>query len=82
MVRLPGDQEEKTRDTMSYEEIEHELRTPLASIRSLSEIMRDYPDLTPEQRQRFLDVVLVENERLARTVERLLGSAALQRGVS
>jgi signal transduction histidine kinase len=66
---------------MSFEEIEHELRTPLASIRSLSEIMRDYPDLSPEQRQRFLDLVLLENERLARTVERLLDSPALQEGV-
>ena len=63
---------------MSFEEIEHELKTPLASIRSVSEIMRDYPDITEEERQRFLNVLLTENERLARTVERLLGSTALQ----
>ena len=80
MVPLPGDQN-RTPDEMSFEEIEHELRTPLASIRSLSEIMRDYPDLTEDQRQRFLEVLLIENERLARTVERLLGSTALQKGV-
>ncbi len=81
MVRLPGDQD-ALRDAMSYEEIEHELRTPLASIRSLSEIMRDYPGLSEEERRRFLDGVLVENDRLTRTVERLLGSTALRYGVA
>jgi signal transduction histidine kinase len=81
MVPLPGDQNEAL-DGMSFEEIEHELKTPLASIRSLSEIMRDYPDLTEDQRQRFLEVMLRENERLARTVERLLGSSMLQKGLS
>jgi signal transduction histidine kinase len=68
------------RDGMTYEEIEHELKTPLASIRSLSEIMRDYPDLPEAQRQRFLEVMIHENERLARTVERLLSSTMLSRG--
>ncbi|MEK0084355.1 histidine kinase dimerization/phospho-acceptor domain-containing protein [Benzoatithermus flavus] len=81
MVPLPGDQN-RTPDEMSFEEIEHELRTPLASIRSLSEIMRDYPDLTEDQRRRFLEVLLVENERLARTVEQLLGSIVLQKALS
>ena len=69
---------QSTQLNMSFEEIEHELKTPLASIRSVSEIMRDYPDITEEERRRFLNVLLVENERLARTVERLLGSTALQ----
>ena len=67
---------------MSFEEIEHELKTPLASIRSVSEIMRDYPDITEEERQRFLHVLLTENERLARTDERLLGSTALQNSLT
>jgi signal transduction histidine kinase len=81
MVPLPGDQNSML-DDMSFEEIEHELKTPLASMRSLSEIMRDYPDLTEDQRRRFLEVILSENKRLARTVERLLGSTALQKGIS
>lgn len=63
---------------LSYEEIEHELRTPLASMRSLSEIIRDYPDLSETERRRFLDVILQESERLGRTVERLLGVLARQ----
>ena len=80
MLPLPGNEHE-TEDALSFEEIEHELKTPLTSIRSLSEIMRDYPDLSETERQRFLEVMLVENERLARTVERLLGSPVLQKGL-
>lgn len=56
----------------SYEAIEHELRTPLTSLRSLTEILRDFPDLTDAQRKRFLDSMIAENERLSRTVDQLL----------
>ena len=34
--------------------VTHELRTPLTSIRALSELMRDDPEMGPEQRQEFL----------------------------
>ncbi len=81
MVPSPG-HENTIAGEMSFEELEHELRTPLASMRSLSEIIRDYPDLTEDQRRRFVDGILRENERLTRTVERLLGSAALREGLS
>lgn len=67
---------------MTYEQIEHELKTPLASMRSLSEIIRDYPDLSDDQRRRFLDAIVRDGERLTATVERLLGSPALRDGVS
>ena len=58
---------------MTYEQIEQELKTPLASMRSLSEIVRDHPDLSDDQRRRFLDAIVSEGERLTMTVERLLG---------
>jgi signal transduction histidine kinase len=80
MMRLPGQPADQPGE-MSFEEIEHELRTPLASIRSLSEILRDHPDLSPEQRQRFLEGVLSESARLARTIERLLGARWLQQAL-
>ncbi|MDX6749699.1 histidine kinase dimerization/phospho-acceptor domain-containing protein [Geminicoccaceae bacterium 1502E] len=64
---------------LSMEELEHELRTPLTSIRLLLEIMRDCPDLCEDQRRRFLEVLLVDEARLSRTVERLLGSDSLRR---
>ena len=79
MALLPSNHDPARDDDLTYEEIEHELKTPLASMRSLSEILRDYPDLSAEERRRFLEGMLVENDRLTRTVERLLGSTALQR---
>jgi signal transduction histidine kinase len=33
--------------------VTHELRTPLASIRALAELMRDEPEMEPGQRQQF-----------------------------
>jgi signal transduction histidine kinase len=62
-----------------YEEIEHELRTPLAAIRSLSEILYDTPELPEPERRRFLAAMLAESERLTRTVERLLARLAQER---
>jgi signal transduction histidine kinase len=69
-------------DAMTYEQIEHELRTPVACVRSLSEIVRDHPDLTDDERREFLNAIVSESERLSRTVERLLLSRTLRDGVS
>jgi signal transduction histidine kinase len=66
---------------LSYEEVEHELKTPLTSLRSLAEILLDCPDLSEEERRRFLEVMVGESERLARTVERLLGLPELRRAL-
>lgn len=80
MVLMPG-KPKSALNKMSFEEIEHELKTPLASMRSLSEIMRDYPDISEDERRRFIELLLAENERLTRTVDRLLGSTTLQQGL-
>ena len=69
-------------NTMTFEEIEHELKTPLAAMRSLSELMRDYPDLADEQRRQFLEAIVRESERLSDMIDLLLGSRALKNGVS
>jgi signal transduction histidine kinase len=66
---------------LSYEEVEHELKTPLTTIRSLAEILRDFPDLSEEERRLFLQRLADENERMADVVERLLGYLALQRAI-
>ncbi len=63
---------------LTYEEVEHELKTPLTTIRSVSEILRDCPELSPEERRQFLSVLLDENARLTGAVDRLLGHPALQ----
>ena len=67
---------------LSYEQVEHELKTPLTSIRSLSEILLDCPDLGDDERRRFLRILLEENERLTRVVDRLLGAPAFRRVLS
>lgn len=53
-------------------EIEHELRTPVTSIASAAEILRDNPDVSPETRNAFLDAIIEENARLTKTLEKLL----------
>ncbi len=69
-------------DGLSYEVIEHELKTPLTSIRSLSEILLDFPDLHEDERHHFLRLLVEENERLTRVVEGLLGDPRLQQALS
>lgn len=61
----------------NFDELAHELRTPLASILSISEILRDYPDLAAADRQRFLEAMNVEAGRIATLVEYLLQSGRL-----
>ncbi len=60
--------------------VSHELRTPLTSIRAFSEILRDNPDLSPDQRQEFLDTVVKETERLTRLVNDVLDLARIESG--
>jgi two-component system phosphate regulon sensor histidine kinase PhoR len=52
--------------------VSHEFRTPLASIRSLSETIHDDPDMPPETRQRFLNLIIQEADRLTRIADDLL----------
>ena len=61
----------------NIDELEHELRTPLASILSISEILRDHPDLSEAERRRFLDAMHQESGRLAALVELLLRTGRL-----
>lgn len=60
--------------------VSHELRTPLTSIRSFSEILLDTPDLTDEERRRFLGVVVKEADRLGRLVDDVLDLARIESG--
>ncbi|MEO8756621.1 MAG: ATP-binding protein [Devosia sp.] len=52
--------------------VNHELRTPLASIRAFSEILRDHPALTDPERLEFLGIIVTETERLTRLIGQLL----------
>ena len=60
--------------------VSHELRTPLTSIRALAEILRDNPELPQAERGRYLEIVVVETERLTRLISQLLDLARLESG--
>lgn len=62
----------------------HELRTPISSIRSFSEILLagDADDEPEETREEFLDIIRSESVRLARLVEQLLDLATIESGVA
>ena len=58
----------------------YELRTPLTSICTLSRILHDNPNLEVSQREKFLDVIVQESERLTEVVEEVLEWAELELG--
>jgi Na+/proline symporter/nitrogen-specific signal transduction histidine kinase len=60
--------------------VTHELRTPLTSIRALSELMRDDPEMSLEQRQHFMAIIVSETERLSRLVNQVLDMAKIEAG--
>ena len=62
--------------------VSHEVRTPLTSIRSFSEILRDNPDLDPDQRQEFVTIIVQESERLSRLINDILDLAKMEAGTS
>jgi Na+/proline symporter/signal transduction histidine kinase len=62
--------------------VSHEVRTPLTSIRSFSEILRDNPDLDADQRQEFVGILVQESERLSRLINDILDLAKMEAGTS
>lgn len=46
----------------------HDLRSSLASVRSLSEILQDYPNINGNKRKEFLDIIVQEAERMAHII--------------
>jgi predicted transcriptional regulator/transcriptional regulator with XRE-family HTH domain len=59
----------------------HELRTVLTSIRSFSEILHDNENLSPEERQRFLGIIVKESEGLSKNIDDLMSFVSAE-GVS
>ena len=52
-----------------FSKVIHELRSSLTSVRSLSEILQDYPDITGSKRREFLDIIIKEAERMAHIIK-------------
>jgi len=61
-------------------QISHELRTPMTSIRSFSEILRESDDLTPDQVRRYSSVIQEESLRLTRLLDEILDLSFLESG--
>jgi two-component system phosphate regulon sensor histidine kinase PhoR len=52
--------------------VSHELRTPLAAIYGAAETLRHRDQLAPSDRERLLDIIAQESDRLARVVNEIL----------
>jgi Na+/proline symporter/nitrogen-specific signal transduction histidine kinase len=59
-------------------QVSHELRTPMSSIRSFAEILRDAPDLSRAEAQRFLAIIHDESLRLTRLLDEILDLSYLE----
>lgn len=60
--------------------VTHELKTPLTSIRALTEIMLDMPVVTIQKREEFLTIIQRETERLTRLINQLLDTQKANTG--
>ncbi|MGB7319003.1 MAG: sensor histidine kinase [Planktotalea sp.] len=61
-------------------QISHELRTPMTSIRSFSEILRDSDDMSAKDKARYAGIIHSETLRLTRLLDDLLDLSVLEAG--
>ncbi|ODT72924.1 MAG: sodium:solute symporter [Pelagibacterium sp. SCN 63-23] len=61
-------------------QVSHEVRTPMTSIRSFSEILLEPEGLSDAQRQRFMSTIHQESMRLTKLLDEILDLSALERG--
>jgi signal transduction histidine kinase len=61
-------------------QVSHEVRTPMASIRSFAEILLDDQRLEEAERQRFVTIIHQESLRLTKLLDEILDLSALERG--
>jgi Na+/proline symporter/nitrogen-specific signal transduction histidine kinase len=61
-------------------QVSHEVRTPMTSIRSFSEILLEEGKLKPEERQRFVTTIHEESLRLTKLLDQILDLSAMERG--
>ncbi|GAA0892918.1 ATP-binding protein [Fulvivirga kasyanovii] len=60
--------------------VTHEMRTPITSIRALSEILHDNNDLDQEERSQFLSIIVEETERMERLINQVLDLEKMESG--
>jgi signal transduction histidine kinase len=59
--------------------VSHELKTPLASVRALVDLMLDDPDIDRGRRREYLQMIAEENARLSRLIEHFLTFSRVDR---
>ncbi|TAE52150.1 MAG: sensor histidine kinase, partial [Bacteroidetes bacterium] len=60
--------------------VTHELRTPITSIRSLTNIVYDDENMPPEKKKEFLEIVIRESERISRLINQVLDLEKMESG--
>ncbi|MGB5822819.1 MAG: HAMP domain-containing sensor histidine kinase [Proteocatella sp.] len=60
--------------------VSHELRTPLTIIRGYAETLRDLTGDNPQKREKQLEVIITQSQRLGNIVEDILSLSKLQSG--
>jgi Na+/proline symporter/nitrogen-specific signal transduction histidine kinase len=60
--------------------VTHELKTPLTSVRSLTEILHDHPDISAARRKEYLQIIVKESERLTRLITQVLNFQKIDAG--
>jgi Na+/proline symporter/nitrogen-specific signal transduction histidine kinase len=61
-------------------QVSHEVRTPMTSIRSFSQILLEAPGLDPDLSQRYVRIIHDETVRLTRLLDSTLDLSLLERG--
>ena len=72
-ISASADLNGKEKQDMANEEFTsdiHDLRTPLTSVRSLTEILHDYPNINGKKRRDFLNIIVQETERMTGIIKR------------
>jgi signal transduction histidine kinase/CheY-like chemotaxis protein len=73
-------QESDKNKTFFISNVSHELRSPLSSIRSFSEILQTYDDIDAETSKEFLAIINGESERLTQLTNEILDFSRIDSG--
>src|SRR4030043_628569 len=73
-------QESDSNKTRFFSGISHEIRAPLSSILSFSEILLSFSDVDDETRREFLKIINKESERLTLLTSEILDLARIESG--
>ncbi|MDO5044006.1 MAG: HAMP domain-containing sensor histidine kinase [Coriobacteriia bacterium] len=64
--------EDDLRQQRFLSDVSHELKTPLTAIKGTAETLLDNPDIPPEDVDHFLEIIILESDRLVRLAKDLI----------